>query len=186
MSTELRRRCWIVEPGLPPEYTGPRVSPPLAVWEGPDSEAILRAYEEGGWRILGPYESPRPVKTEAQQIRDAAAVIVGELTGGYEQRTQRALEIAQRALQAANRQRPAWPTRDSIDRFKAAYRSCMNIDWPSGDEWAADCLREAMVDDPIIEAATDLREVYAQGLDGALQRDEALKRLFQAVDEVGL
>lgn len=99
-------------------------------------------------------------KTQEQRIEDAARELkrmfpsVGEASAA-----------AKKVLEAADREPPKWPTDESVRRFKAAYRSSTNSDVPMSDEWLRDCLREAMVHDPIHEAAVAVRDGYQEKVD---------------------
>jgi hypothetical protein len=87
-------------------------------------------------------------KTNPERVEDAARVIADSLTGGWEQRMTAARAVARRALEAADRPRPVWPTDESVDAYEAAVKCGANV---------GECLRDAMLTDPIIRAAIALR-----------------------------
>lgn len=91
-------------------------------------------------------------------------------------------DIVKTVLEAADRERPKWPTDTSVMRLRAAYRSSCNQDMGISDVWARDCLREAMLVDPIIQAAKAV--VDALNRDGFVETEE-MAALQDAVNEAG-
>jgi hypothetical protein len=115
-------------------------------------------------------------KSQEQRVNALADFLANELNRAG------CHELARRALEAADRE--PWPSDESVRKFRAAYRSSTNGGMPLGDEWVRDCLREAFLADPILQAAVALRDMEAS----ASYRFDSprVRALIDAVNEAGL
>lgn len=121
-------------------------------------------------------------KTQEQRITSAAIVIAANLTGSHDQRHKQARIIAIQALEAADRERSAWPTDESV--------RCLDpemVGHGASFEERREELKCAMLADPIIKAAIEMAGVLSRrnaAIDGPVPMCAA--KVIEAVREAGL
>lgn len=124
-------------------------------------------------------------KTQQQRIDDAVMALSRHLTTNSFRELQATsagqnLDVAElmaKVLEAADRERPVWPTDESV----RAYQSTP-ITGVFGDAAVKKCLRAAMLEDPIIVAAVSV----CRGLPSTQIPIGSLKIVYDAVEAAGL
>lgn len=128
--------------------------------------------------------------TDDQRIERAAAELCRiRQNGGWTVLPGRTREeyrqAAREILEAADRESPKWPTDESVHAFGVA-ENARFLRGPKGDPDYREPLRQALLADPIIRAAVELRDVRKARPDRAWERSEALQGVVDAVNEAGL
>ncbi len=86
--------------------------------------------------------------TPEQRIKQAAAHLSGHLPLGLN-----VTELAKGVLEAADREHSTWPTDESVDAYRSAFKLPKHFAATPQFEESRDALRAAMTVDPVLQTA---------------------------------
>lgn len=124
------------------------------------------------------------MKSRDDKIRDMAKELRRlSTTGAWSATAEWATDMAERLLDAAEREEPKWPTKES---FHAALEVFSNFDEPVTPLALQSALAAAMHADPIIQAAIRWAPVATVSPNDPMPLIYAAKDLAQAIRDAGL
>lgn len=121
------------------------------------------------------------MKSQEDRIRDAAEELDKFLPLDGASKMSR-LEAAAAMLEAADREKPKWPTDESVERFYRALGWDHQSEYGHIERWR-DGLRAAFLADPIIKTAISLRD---RSTPGGAPVGGSVKQVLDAVNDAGL